>query len=128
MEFKEIGSNEYFPPTLPNGEIYGYVNEGGFGRPALHLMTVCDDGLRMSGVFINWSSIDALSVTGNSLTIHNHRYPSDFCFLMTGMKHIADGDDVSRVTVAGYPVGYTLLNRITFELQRLEDADDLDVF
>jgi len=126
MEFRGLGSEKYFPPIIPNGEIHGYA-PGQQRRNFLHLMTVRDDGLELAGVFISWLSVDGVSMDDSCVVIHSTSYRNGgFSFDLGGMLYREDWADDFCEYVQGYPVVYALMNRITFELQRLDT--ELDVF
>ena len=124
MEFKRVGEGMYFPPTIPNGDIYGLAP--GATAKKTFLMSVTDEGIALSGVFIDWSSIKGVS-EGNlseheTVVIHSSKYSSrDFVFFQQGMNYRKDKYDDLEYMHRGYPVVYALLNRIRFEQKRLEN-------
>ncbi len=129
MEFKCVGEGMYFPPTIPNGEIMGFAP--GAADKKTCLMSVTDKGIALAGVLIEWDTIDGVSegVLGERKTvvIHSSKFTArDFVFFQLGMSYRKDKYDEVEMTHRGYPVVYALLNRITFELQRIEQ--EMDIF
>lgn len=125
MEFRDLGNGDYFPPILHNGLIHGYA-PGVSGDP-VHLMTLVDDGIQLSGLLIEWATIDGVSITGNDVVIHSKKYSSrDFTFCAEHMTFSVDEFDEPEYFQQGYCVYQALLNRITFELQ-VERAIDEDM-
>lgn len=124
MEFKELGDGLRFPPTIPNGELHGFA-PGVSGKP-VRLMTVTDAGLSLPGISIEWHSIDGVSADDDRVIIHSSKYAArDFVFMLEGMTYRKNGGAVEERMHRGYPVVYTLMNRITFELQELERQMDI---
>ena len=125
MEFKDLGDGLCFPPTVPNGELFGFAPSV-TGEP-VRLMTVTDEGLSLPGILIEWNTIDCVSADDNVVVIHSSKYAvRDFRFFLEGMRYRRNGYSEMESMHRGYPVVYTLMNRITFELQRIER--EMDVF
>lgn len=129
MEFKRVGKGMYFPPTIPNGEIIGFA-PGAADKKAC-LMSVTDKGIALAGILIEWDMIEGVSegVLGERKTvvIHSSKFTArDFVFFQQGMSYRVDKYDELEMNHRGYLVVCSLLNRITFELQRVEK--ELDIF
>lgn len=125
MEFKDLGDGMCFPPTVPNGELFGFA-PGVTGEP-VKLMVVTDDGLALPGVLIDWHTIDGVSADDDRVIIHSSKYAArDFTFYLKGMCYRRNVNSDMEPMHRGYPVVYTLMNRITYELQRIER--EMDVF
>ncbi|AYC31604.1 hypothetical protein D3880_03985 [Pseudomonas cavernae] len=85
----------------------------------MELFRVTADGLYGQGIYYLWSDLGGISITDGYAKIHSDKYLSGgIQFVLEGvvMKTFA-GDEVRQVH--GYPVSYCLLNRISFEQQRL---------
>lgn len=126
MEFRDLGNGKYFPPTLPNGEVYGYA-PGVSSKNPVKLMMLCDDGIELTGVFLDWNSIEGVSLGERVVILHSGKYRNrDFTFDCDGMVYRGFREDIFKNTHQGYDILYALMNRITFELQRAEK--ELDIF
>lgn len=125
MEFKDLGDGMCFPSTVPNGELFGFA-PGVTGEP-VKLMAVTVDGLSLPGVLIDWHTIDRVSADDNVVIIHSSKYAArDFTFFLEGMRYRRNSYSDMESMHRGYPIVYTLMNRITYELQLIER--EMDVF
>lgn len=126
MQFRAIGNSKLFPPVIPNGSLYGYAPGVDTGGEAVHLMDVSEFGLQLNGLFIGWSAIEGISLDGNVMTLHTRRFLSGgFRFITRGMMFRRDQYSDYENIIQGYEVSYTLMNRITYELQKADDSIDM---
>ena len=126
MEFRNLGNGNYFPPILPNGEVHGYA-PGVYGRP-VHLMTLTDDGLQLTGLLLPWGSIEGVSHIDDPVVIHSNAYAARSFVFFTNMTFLDPTDGCPNEYQQGYAIVHALMNRITFELQveAVIDSYDLD--
>lgn len=119
MEFRDLGNGNYFPPVLRNGLIYGYVP--GVTEEPLHLMTLTDEGLQLAGLLIEWSYIEGVSVDDGKVFIHNNVFlVRDFVYCVERMSFCESAFKEPTFFQQGYSIYLGLLNRITYEQQRLK--------
>ena len=116
VEFREVSPGEYFPPTLPNGRFFA---QAAGGREAQEILAVTEDGLECGGVSFLWADITGFSIQGDRAYLLSKKYPSGGLRFTVGTCYFV-GRDLQREKYRnGYPVEYCLMNRITFEQQRL---------
>lgn len=115
MEFREVFPGEYFPPILRNGKFFA-LPVGGSG--VQEILTVTDAGLECGGVSFLWSDIDGFSIQGETAHLLSDRYPSGGLRFYVGTCYFV-GSNLLREAPTGHLVEYCLMNRITFEQQRL---------
>jgi hypothetical protein len=126
VEFRDLGDGKYFPPTLPNGDVYGSA-PGVSSKHPVKLMMLCDDGIELTGVLLDWITIEGVSLGDGVVVLHSSKYRKrDFTFHCDGMVFRGYHDDDFKKTHQGYDVLYALMNRVTFELQRIEK--EMDIF
>lgn len=123
LEFKEIEGGRLWPPVVDSGVVSGYARVG-IGR-RVDLFEVSDAGLSGAGVFYLWSDLDGISITEGQVQIHSGKYASGgLRFALDGLSiRYASGIEIKQLD--GYPVAYCLLNRITYEQQKLVDEFDV---
>ncbi|GAA0420006.1 hypothetical protein GCM10008969_49230 [Pseudomonas veronii subsp. inensis] len=125
LEFKEIEGGRLWPPVVDAGVVSGYARVGGVQR--VELFEVNDAGLSGPGISYLWSELDGISITDGLIQIHSDKYLSGgLRFALEGLSiRGANGNEVRQQD--GYPVGYCLLNRITYEQQKLVDKFDVGI-
>lgn len=120
MEFRNLDNGRYFPPVLPNGDFMAVPS--GSTRKQL-LFALQDEGLFAAGVFFRWEDLSGILLDGNTCRIASHKYLSGgMSFQIDHSEHrLVDGEIIS--SLQGYEVDYCLMNRITFEHQRVSPND-----
>lgn len=119
LEFKLLEGGRVWPPIVSDGVFHGYAREGISRR--VELFRVKPEGIFGAGIYLLWSDMDGVSITGTVAKIHSGKYASGgFEFVLDGIELVDAESRVVRV-IDGYPVGYCLLNRITYEQQMLID-------
>lgn len=119
LEFRKLEGGKYFPPILPNGEFFSLVPQAG---RAMRIFSVTAEGLFAEGIHLLWSEIEGASFVGTTCRINSQKYSSaGFSFNVEACM-IQYESGLKSDFVQGYPVGYCLLNRITFEAQRMRFA------
>jgi len=81
---------------------------------------ITDAGLECGGVNFLWSEISGFSIRGEEACVMSQKYPSGGLRFRVGTCHFVGRDLLPEKYLAGYPVEYCLMNRITFEQQRLQ--------
>lgn len=115
MHFRELGNGNYFPPIIPNGV---FMASPRTGYPVQEIFQVRDEGLFAGGVFLLWSEITGIVLDGDCCRIASDKYASGgLSFLVGDCEHLTAAGELRAVQ--GYPVEYCLMNRVTFEQQRL---------
>lgn len=82
-------------------------------------MAVTAEGLRCGGVSYDWLDLDGVSIGGDQACLVSNKYVSGGVKFMISTCHFEDESRARHVMINGYPVEYCLMNRITFEQQRL---------
>ena len=125
LEFRVIEGGRMWPPVVDTGVVRGYPSTGGGRR--VELFEVTDTGLHGPGIYYLWSDLDGISITEGQVQIHSEKYLSGgLRFELDGLSiKTANGVEVKQLN--GYPVAYCLLNRITYEQQKLIDKFDVKV-
>lgn len=123
LEFKEIEGGRLWPPVVDAGVVSGYARVGSGQR--VELFEVSDAGLSGPGICYLWSDLDGISISDGLIQIHSDKYLSGgLRFALEGLSiRTASGVEVKQQD--GYPVAYCLLNRITYEQQKLVDEFDV---
>ncbi|TLX69647.1 hypothetical protein FAS41_30470 [Pseudomonas nicosulfuronedens] len=116
MEFRKLEGGKYFPPILPNGEFFSLVPQSG---RVMRIFSVTADGLFAEGIHLLWSEIEGTSFVGTTCRINSRKYASAGFSFNVDACMIQNESGLKSDFVQGYPVGYCLLNRITFEAQRM---------
>jgi hypothetical protein len=116
LEFKEIRAGEFWPPILPNGRFFAQTPESGVVQ---QILEVTDTGLECGGVSFNWGDITGFAIQGDQAVLLSQKYPSGGLKFMVGTCHYIGSGLSPQQYVNGYPVEYCLMNRVTFEQQRL---------
>ena len=116
MEFKEIRPGEFWPPILPNGRFFAQANGAGVVQ---QILEVTETGLECGGVSFNWGEITGFAIQGELAVLLSEKYASGGLRFMVGTCHYVGSSSLPQQYVNGYPVEYCLMNRITFEQQRL---------
>ncbi len=118
MHFRELSNGDYFPPIIPNGV---FMASPRAGYPVQEIFQVRDEGLFAGGVFLLWSEITGIVLDGQLCKLASDKYASGgIAFLTERCEHRTSRRTL--VSVQGYPVAYCLMNRVTFEQQRHDDA------
>lgn len=125
LQFKVLDGGRVWPPIVGNGFVSGYLQQ--LGGMRVELFEVTDAGLYGQGIYYLWSDLDGISITGDQVVLHSEKYLSGgFRFGLEGLS-IRGANGVEIKQQDGYPVSYCLLNRITYEQQKLVDQFS-DVF
>jgi len=116
LVFKEVFPGEYFPAILRNGRFFAQPVGG---TQTQEILTVTDAGLECGGVSFMWSDIKGLSIQGETAHLLSDKYPSGGLRFYVGTCYFVGSNLLRDKHQQGYPVEYCLMNRITFEQQRL---------
>lgn len=126
MQFRNLGDSKYFPPVVPDGSLFGYAPGVDASGSPVHLMEISGRGLQLNGLFIEWNSIDGVSLDGAVMTLHTQSFLSGgFRYGTGGMLYRRDKYSEYEHSIQGYEVCHALMNRITFELQKAESEINL---
>lgn len=116
LEFRLLESGDYFPPIVPDGDFFAYTYAR---RMFVRMFSINQQGLYANGIFLEWTDITGVSISGSTCRIHTEKYRAGgFQFDLGGCELRRPGEK-PLVYQQGYSVDYCLLNRITFELQRM---------
>ena len=80
---------------------------------------VTDTGLSCGGVSYDWADLVGISLTGELACLVSGKYVSGGLRFQLGSCGFIGATATMQETYSGYPVEYCLMNRITFEQQRL---------
>lgn len=83
------------------------------------ILEVTNTGLECGGVSFNWGDITGFAIQGDQAVLLSQKYPSGGLKFMVGTCHYIGSGLSPQQYVNGYPVEYCLMNRVTFEQQRL---------
>ncbi len=116
MEFRKLDDGSYFPPVLPNGDFMA-IPYGGTRKQLLFRLQ--DEGIFAAGVFFLWEDLSGIMLEGSLCRIVSDKYLSGGVSFQLGLceHRLVDGEIITAMR--GYEVDYCLMNRITFERQRL---------
>lgn len=123
MEFRKLSNGGYFPPILPNGDFMA-VPSGGTRKQLL--FTLQEEGLFAAGVFFLWEDLSGVMLEGSTCRIVSEKYLSGgVSFQLGHSEHRLDDGEIIT-SMQGYEVDYCLMNRITFEHQRLSNESSAE--
>jgi len=117
MNFREIGPGRFFPPILPNGRFFALAIGG---LRIQEILQVTDVGLECGGVSFGWGDICGYAIQGNEACLLSKKYASGGLRFTLGNCYFVGSAQPPERHVNGYPVEHCLMNRITFEQQRLQ--------
>lgn len=119
VEFKALEGGRLWPPVIGNGVVSGYAQVGSDRRVDLFEVTAA--GLFAQGIHYLWTDLSSISITEGYVLLRSEKYPSGGLRLVLDGLRIEGPNGAEIKQLDGYPVSYCLLNRITYEQQKLVD-------
>lgn len=119
VEFKVLEGGRVWPPVIGNGVVSGYAQVGSDRRVDLFEVTAA--GLFAQGIHYLWTDLSSISITEGYVLLRSEKYPSGGLRLVLDGLRIEGPNGAEIKQLDGYPVSYCLLNRITYEQQKLVD-------
>jgi len=117
LNFREIGLGRFFPPIIPNGRFFALAIGG---LRIQEILQVTDVGLECGGVSFSWGDICGYAIQGNEACLLSKKYSSGGMRFKLGTCYFVGSAQPPERYIQGYPVEHCLMNRITFEQQRLQ--------
>ena len=120
MLFRQRDDGGVFPPIIPNGDFLA-IPPGAHQK--LVVFQVRETGLHAPGLNVTWGEIAGVSIIDRTCFIVCPKYASGGLRFQLGSCELRQADGQLLRIIDGYPVEYCLMNRVTFEAQRLRSSN-----